>query len=88
MSNTNLFETVNQGLVYKSVRDYDAIVYDFLERNKEKLCEIYNIPYYNPTDMKKKFLKWCKRHEHPRLVEKIHSRPWFMSNFLSELNLT
>jgi len=86
MSNTFLVETVNQGLIYKTVREYDVIVYDFLERNKDKLCDIYNIPNYNPTDMKKKYLKWCQQHKHPRLVEKIHSRPWFMPSFLSEFN--
>jgi len=83
-SNTNLIRTIDQGLIKMSVREFDMCVYDFLERNKDRLCEVYELDSYNPTDMKKEYIKWCKDNEYPRLVEPIHKRPWFLACFLSE----
>ena len=83
MSNTNLVTPVDEGLVKKSVREFDAIVYDFLENNKDKLCNIYSLPPYNPTELKRKYLRWCAKHNLSRLVEPVHSRPYYISRFLS-----
>ena len=49
MSNTNVKRM--------SVREYDLAVYEYFETNKDSVCSKWKIPPYNPTDMKKKFLK-------------------------------
>ena len=86
-SNTNLIRTVDQGLIKMPEREFDMCVYDFLERNKDRLCEVYELDFYNPTDMKNAYIKWCKENGYPRLVEPIHNRPWFLTSFLSGYKL-
>ena len=80
----NFIEIIDNGWVKKSVREYDAIVYDFLERNKDRLCDVYNIPPYNPTELKKEFITWIKKNKCERLVEPIHKRPVHISLFLGD----
>jgi len=80
-------KVVDPQLVKKSAREYDMIVYNFLERNKDSLCDIYKLPSYNPTELKKMYLNWMKKNGHPKVCEPIHNRPWHITTFLSGVRL-
>ena len=74
MSNTNVKRM--------SVREYDLAVYEYFETNKDSVCSKWKIPPYNPTDMKKKFLKWGKKNNDMRFYDIESKEPILIFNFL------
>jgi len=68
-----------------SVRDYDVFVYEYFERNKDYICDQLSIPYYNTTDMKKKFIKWGRKNNDTRLCDTESRMPSLMLQFLGNL---
>jgi len=70
-------------------REFGNLTYGFLERNKAKLMKMYNIEKrYNPTEMKKEFIKWSKKNNLPPVVENIHQRPYYISQFFTARQLS
>ena len=65
-----------------SVREYDMAVYAFFEDNKDYVCNQWRIPPYNPTDMRKKFIKWGRRNNDMRFYDTDKKIPILMMNFL------
>jgi hypothetical protein len=68
-----------------SVRDYDVFVYEYFERNKDYICDQWNIPYFNTTDMKKKYIKWGRKNNDARLYDTETKMPSLMLQFLENL---
>lgn len=64
------------------VREYNNAVYDYFEDNKDYICNQWKIPPYNPTDMKKKFLKWGRKNNDLRFYDTESKMPILMLNFL------
>jgi len=68
-----------------SWREFNQLTYDYLENNKDKLMEMFNLDEsYNPTDLKKEFVKWSKANAKPPVTENVHRRPWYFSEFMNE----
>ena len=77
-------DTFEDNLRKVSWREFDRLSYEFLERNKDKLMMMYKLKErYNPTDMKKEFIKWCKYEQRPPVVELIHGRPYYIMEFFN-----
>jgi len=80
------FEVNRTEVKKQSWRNFSKISYEYFERNKDKIMNMYNLnEAYNPTDMKNLFMKWCKDNGKPPLTELIHERPIFVSEFLNKL---
>ena len=47
--------------IKKTAREMNLIAYDYFERNKDALCEKYNRGRYNPTDMTREYMNWCRK---------------------------
>lgn len=71
-------------------RIFDSIVYEYLESNKDAICEYYQIKYFNPTEMKKALIKYIKNYEYNKLEPLVYNsgEPVYLDYFLKLLKQT
>lgn len=62
--------------------------YAYFERNKDFLCRVYNLDFYNPTDMERAYMKYLLRHRErgDRYLIDEHNKPAYVINFIQSLN--
>jgi len=86
MSLNNFVRTIDEPTQKHTWREFHNITYDFLDRNKDKLVEIYSLPFYNPTDMTKAFIKWSKDNNRAPITMASNGRPYYINDFLGGFN--
>jgi len=77
--------TIDDPVEKHTWKTFQMISYDFLERNKDKLVDIYHLERYNPTDMTTAFIKWSKDNNRAPITETTHGRPYYINDFLGSL---
>ena len=69
-------------------REFDMNAYLYFERSKDFLCRVYNLDFYNPTDIKNEYMEWLLKNKErgDRYIFDEYNKPFHVIDFIQSSN--